>query len=99
MPSDVIKATVQESYRLLPSGGIMIHEGYPRRADPLDDFLSSWFVNNNNEPFSNAQYDIDYTTACMEAGFAKEDVFNEARPAVYLKGQNIDINFRGAVKR
>jgi SAM-dependent methyltransferase len=99
MPSDVIKATVQESYRLLPSGGIMIHEGYPRRADPLDDFLSSWFVNNNNEPFSNAQYDIDYTTACTEAGFAKEDVFNEARPAVYLKGQNIDINFRGAVKR
>jgi ubiquinone/menaquinone biosynthesis C-methylase UbiE len=99
MPLEFIKGTLKECYRLLPPGGVMIHEGYSRKTDPFDDFWAMWFTANINEPFSNAQYDLDFKAACEEVGFPGNEVFSGTTPATYLKGQNSVVTYRGAVKR
>jgi len=100
-PMKVIEGTLREGYRLLAPGGIMFHDGMRRKAhtDPLQLFLSSWFTNNINEPFTNATNDIDFENICVSAGFRREDLFHGEREQVYLKGQLPPIPFRGAIKR
>jgi ubiquinone/menaquinone biosynthesis C-methylase UbiE len=100
-PMAVIEGTLRESYRLLRPGGIMFHDGMRRKpdTDPFQLFLSSWFTNNINEPFTNATNEIDFEGICVSAGFKPQDLFHGQREQVYLKGQLPPIPFRGATRR
>jgi ubiquinone/menaquinone biosynthesis C-methylase UbiE len=100
-PRKVIEATLREGYRLLAPGGVMFHDGSKPDpdTDPFQLFLSSWFTNNNNEPFENAAREVDFEGTCIAAGFLPGDIFYGEVEQVYLKGQLPPIPFRGAVKR
>ena len=100
-PMKVIEETLHEGYRLLAPGGVMYHDGIKRKpdTDPFQQFLGSWFTNNNNEPFENAAREVDFEGSCIAAGFRPEDLFSGTREQVYLKGQLPPIPFRGAIKR
>ena len=101
LPAKVIQNTIAEAYRLLAPQGVMFHDGSrrPPDQDPFQAFLSSWFINNINEPFSNATNTLDFEAACRAAGFGAEDLFYGERASVYLKGQLPPVRFRGAIKR
>ena len=101
-PVDVIEANLKECHRILKPGGLMLHDGSltQRHDNPVQKFLSSWFSYNINEPFSGAYMGMDFAAACVQAGFAAEDVFSfPAHEAVYLKGQLPPPDYRGAIKR
>jgi ubiquinone/menaquinone biosynthesis C-methylase UbiE len=65
-----------ESRRLLKPGGVMLHMDLPRLDEllPVDSFLASWEVYNNNEAFGGTYRTMDVLAETYKAGFSKEKV-------------------------
>jgi len=100
IPQKVTKQVIAECYRLLSPGGVMVHNdlvGWP--TDPFQEFMAEWNAHHNNEPFERGSGTIDWVGACVDAGFAAEDVFLQPVDAAYMSEQLSHVGFRGAVKR
>jgi ubiquinone/menaquinone biosynthesis C-methylase UbiE len=99
MPVPAMKAMFSESYRLLASKGIMVHDGGLAPPDtPFDLLMVSWFGMNANEPFSMGYRTLDFKKAFAEAGFSEEKIFQVLRQPVYLKDQLPPTSLMCAVK-
>jgi len=100
IPQKLIREVIAECHRLLKPGGVMVHNdmvGWP--DDPFQEFMAEWNAHNNNEPFERGSGTIDWRGACVDAGFAAEDVFLQPVDAAYMSEQLAYVGFRGAVRR
>jgi SAM-dependent methyltransferase len=107
-PVPQIRAMFAESHRLLGDGGMMLIDGaHPPAADHEDEFFTTWFNYNANEPFAVGLRKLDLAEAFATAGFPTEAYFTSgAREAVYLKGmaggktrRAASAGYRGTIKR
>ncbi len=82
IPPSSVRKVMQESYRLLAHGGMMIHVEAPlyRHLDVYTQFIYDWETANNNEPFWSAVRDLDLVSLATEAGFAAEKTFEKFVP-------------------
>lgn len=76
IPTSAIENVMQECYRLLSPGGIMVHLDAPlyRNMDAYTAFISDWQTINNNEPFWGEMRELDLTAIVKKAGFNSEKV-------------------------
>ncbi|WP_292735078.1 class I SAM-dependent methyltransferase [Nostoc sp. JL31] len=79
IPPPSVRKVMQESYRLLAPGGMMIHVEAPlyRHMDVYTQFIYDWETANNNEPFWSAVRDLDLVQLVSEAGFAADKIFEK----------------------
>lgn len=82
IPPPAIRKVMQESYRLLAPGGMMIDVEAPlyRHMDVYTQFIFDWETANNNEPFWSAARDLDLVSLVTKAGFAADRVFEKFVP-------------------
>jgi SAM-dependent methyltransferase len=82
IPVPVIRKVIQECYRLLAPGGIMLHVEAPlyRHMDTYSQFMYDGETVNNNEPFWSAMRDLDLVALVTKAGFAADQVFEKFIP-------------------
>ncbi|MBN3871793.1 class I SAM-dependent methyltransferase [Nostoc sp. JL33] len=82
IPPPAVRKVMQESYRLLAPGGMMLHVEAPlyRHMDLYTQFVYDWETANNNEPFWSAVRDLDLVTLAVEAGFASDKTFEKFVP-------------------
>ncbi|ODH02600.1 methyltransferase type 12 [Nostoc sp. KVJ20] len=82
IPPPSVRKVMQESYRLLAPGGMMIHVEAPlyRHMDIYTQFIYDWETANNNEPFWSAVRDLDLVSLATEAGFTADKVFEKFVP-------------------
>jgi SAM-dependent methyltransferase len=90
IPPPVVRKVMQESYRLLAPGGMMLHLEAPlyHHMDIYTQFAFDWETANNNEPFWSAVRDLDLVAVAIEAGFAADQTFEKFIPNGAWKGQN-----------
>jgi SAM-dependent methyltransferase len=82
IPPPVVRKVMQECYRLLAPGGMMLHVEAPlyRHMDAYSQFMYDGETVNNNEPFWSAVRDLDLVALAAEAGFAADKVFEKFVP-------------------
>jgi SAM-dependent methyltransferase len=100
IPQKLTKRIIAECHRLLSPGGVHVHNdmvGWP--TDPFQEFMAEWNGHHNNEPFERGSGTLDWTAACVEAGFAAEDVFLQPVGAAYMAEQLAFVGYRGARRR
>ena len=76
---------VREGYRVLASGGLMLHLEQPQYTDDMplyEQFIRDWDAFNNNEPFWSSMHALDVNRIMREAGFAEKDLFETGVRAV-----------------
>lgn len=90
IPVFAIQNVMQECYRLLKPGGIMIHLDAPlyHHMDLYTSFISEWQTIHNNEPFWSAMRDLDLVTVATEAGFPRNQVRETFITRDILKNKN-----------
>ena len=69
---------MRESYRLLATGGICVHQDVPLRYENLDAFMRferGWDLKNNNEPFWEVYATNNPREMLLEAGFEADKIF------------------------
>ena len=67
-----LKNIIEETYRLLRPGGLMLHLDVPRGDNPYQKFMSQWETYNNNEVFSAYMTDLDQVSIATSVGFDPE---------------------------
>jgi ubiquinone/menaquinone biosynthesis C-methylase UbiE len=100
IPQKLSRRIVAECHRLLAPGGVHVHNdmvGWP--TDPFQEFMAEWNSHHNNEPFERGSGTLDWRAACVEAGFAPEDVFLQPVGAAYMAEQLAYVGYRGARRR
>jgi SAM-dependent methyltransferase len=99
IPQKSSRRILAESYRLLRSGGVSVHNdmvGWP--TEPFETVMAEWNVLNNNEPFERGSGTLPWAEICVEAGFGEDDVFIDPIEAAYMQEQLSYVGFRGACK-
>ena len=82
---------LQEAYRVLGQGGLMLHLEQPQYTDDMpiyEQFIRDWDAYNNNEPFWSAMHETDLSALLGEIGFGPENVFQAALRAPSEDGTN-----------
>jgi ubiquinone/menaquinone biosynthesis C-methylase UbiE len=77
---------IQESERVLASGGLMFHLEQPQYTEDMpfyEQFIRDWDAFNNNEPFWSAMHAMDLKDVIAEAGLPKDCQFT-ARVRAYV---------------
>ncbi len=100
IPQKLTKQIIRECYRLLSPGGVHVHNdmvGWP--TDPFQEFMAEWNSHHNNEPFERGSGTLDWRAACLDVGFAAEDVFLQPIGAAYMAEQLAFVGYRGAQRR
>ncbi|MGF1988719.1 MAG: class I SAM-dependent methyltransferase [Nostoc sp. ZfuVER08] len=89
IPPPAVRKVMQECYRLLAPGGMMLHVEAPlyRHMDAYMQFVFDWETANNNEPFWSAVRDLDLVTVATEAGFSADKTFEKFVPNGAWKAQ------------
>ncbi|MDZ8107612.1 MAG: class I SAM-dependent methyltransferase [Nostoc sp. DedQUE12a] len=89
IPPPAVRKVMQECYRLLAPGGMMLHVEAPlyRHMDAYTQFVFDWETANNNEPFWSAVRDLDLVALATEAGFAADKTFEKFVPNGAWKAQ------------
>ncbi|WP_445632945.1 Methyltransferase type 12 [Nostoc sp. DSM 114161] len=89
IPPPAVRKVMQECYRLLAPGGMMLHVEAPlyRHMDAYTQFVFDWETANNNEPFWSAVRDLDLVSLATEAGFAADKTFEKFVPNGAWKAQ------------
>ncbi|MBW4688074.1 MAG: class I SAM-dependent methyltransferase [Komarekiella atlantica HA4396-MV6] len=82
IPPPAVRKVMQECYRLLAPGGMMLHVEAPlyRHMDAYSQFMYDGETVNNNEPFWSAVRNLDLVALAAEAGFAADQVFEKFVP-------------------
>jgi SAM-dependent methyltransferase len=95
IPPPAVRKVMQESYRLLAPGGMMLHLEAPlyRHMDVYTQFIYDWETANNNEPFWSAVRDLDLVMLATEGGFAADKTFEKFVPSAI--SQNVNSGSRG----
>ncbi|MEP2734790.1 MAG: class I SAM-dependent methyltransferase [Erythrobacter sp.] len=73
-----LPAIINEGYRTLANGGVMFHLEQPAYTDDMplyEQFIRDWDAFNNNEPFWSSMHAIDLNEVMVEAGFARDALF------------------------
>ena len=73
-----LPAIIKEGYRTLAKGGVMFHLEQPAYTDDMplyEQFIRDWDAFNNNEPFWSSMHAIDLNDVMVEAGFARDALF------------------------
>ncbi|MDF5710748.1 MAG: class I SAM-dependent methyltransferase [Nostoc sp. S4] len=98
IPPPAVRKVMQESYRLLAPGGMMLHVEAPlyRHMDAYTQFVFDWETANNNEPFWSAVRDLDLVALATEAGFAPDRTFEKFVPNGAWKALNGNSNSQGS---
>ncbi|WP_138497237.1 class I SAM-dependent methyltransferase [Nostoc sp. PA-18-2419] len=98
IPPPAVRKVMQESYRLLAPGGMMLHVEAPlyRHMDAYTQFVFDWETANNNEPFWSAVRDLDLVALATEAGFTPDKTFEKFVPNGAWKAQNGNSNSQGS---
>lgn len=76
---------IREGFRVLAPGGLMFHLEQPQYSDAMplyEQFIRDWDAFNNNEPFWSAMHALDLKSIMVDAGFAREDIFETGVRAV-----------------
>ncbi len=83
------RKVLQEAYRLLRPGGLMLHMELPpnREMGPFEGFYLDWDSYYNEEPFYKGFRDEDYRQSCSEAGFGPLDYIQFVAPSLSIYGQ------------
>ena len=100
IPQKLTRQIIGECHRLLAPGGVHVHNdlvGWP--TEPFQAFMAEWNIHNNNEPFERGSGTLEWTGACVEAGFDARDVFLQPVDATYMAEQLAFVGYRGAQKR
>ncbi len=100
IPQKLTKQIIRECHRLLTPGGVHVHNdmvGWP--TDPFQEFMAEWNSHHNNEPFERGSGTLDWRAACLDAGFAPEDIFLQPIGAAYMAEQLAFVGYRGAQRR
>ncbi|MGA0085620.1 MAG: class I SAM-dependent methyltransferase [Gammaproteobacteria bacterium] len=99
IPGKATRAVLNECFRLLAPGGLMIHMELPDAASVTDyeNFFWNWDTTNNNEPFYTSYRDQDPIALAAGAGFDRAKAFKltipdsasfgEERYAKFLAGE------------
>lgn len=74
-----LKNILFESYRILNTGGLMIHnEGMPfRNMKPIDRIIPDWDTHFNAEPFITKMRSLDLSEFAVQAGWPKHSTRND----------------------
>ncbi|MCC5641982.1 class I SAM-dependent methyltransferase [Nostoc sp. CHAB 5824] len=98
IPPPAVRKVMQESYRLLAPGGMMLHVEAPlyRHMDVYTQFVYDWETANNNEPFWSAVRDLDLVTLATEAGFTADKTFEKFVPNGAWKANVTNSLFKNA---
>lgn len=103
IPPFAIRHVMQECYRLLVPGGMMLHVEAPlyRHLDAYTAFLFDWQTVNNNEPFWSAMRDLDLSAVAISAGFEPDNVHEVFVPNGVWRNPLANssqktVNFRGS---
>jgi 2-polyprenyl-3-methyl-5-hydroxy-6-metoxy-1,4-benzoquinol methylase len=82
IPVTAIRNVMEECYRLLTPGGMMIHLEAPlyKHMDLFSQFMYDWQTANNNEPFWTAMRDLDLEKVVLSAGFGANKVIQTFIP-------------------
>ncbi len=73
-----LPAIIKEGFRTLAKGGVMFHLEQPAYTDDMplyEQFIRDWDAFNNNEPFWSSMHAIDLNDVMVEAGFARDALF------------------------
>jgi SAM-dependent methyltransferase len=100
IPQKLTRQIIAECHRLLAPGGAHVHNdmvGWPE--EPFQEFMAEWNGHHNNEPFERGSGTLDWVAACIEAGFAREDIFLQPVEAAYMSEQLAFVGYRGAKRR
>jgi SAM-dependent methyltransferase len=100
IPQKLSRQIIRECHRLLAPGGVHVHNdmvGWP--TDPFQEFMAEWNSHHNNEPFERGSGTLDWTAACLEAGFLADDIFLQPIGAAYMAEQLMFVGYRGARRR
>ena len=85
IPREMLEAVMRESFRLLKPGGLVVHQDVPtQRPDTpaFQQWLSTWQVAHNDEPFWQSFSETSVPDALISAGFSSEDVFESYQPQI-----------------
>jgi len=80
-----LRKILQETYRLLAPGGIVLHVEQPQydKNMPLfEQAMRDWDAFNNNEPFWTKMHEIDLDQFMLDAGFTSKQLMHGAVTAV-----------------
>jgi len=72
---------LEESYRLLKPGGMMLHLEIPGGVDPFSSFVMEWECQNTNEHFATMYRTTDMAATAVKMGFEEGKACNEGAPA------------------
>jgi ubiquinone/menaquinone biosynthesis C-methylase UbiE len=85
IPKPMLEQVMRESFRLLKPGGLVVHQDVPTQRDdtpPFQQWLSSWQVAHNDEPFWQIFAETSVADALVLAGFPEGEVFEAYQPQV-----------------
>jgi ubiquinone/menaquinone biosynthesis C-methylase UbiE len=71
---------LEEGYRVLRHGGLMLHLEQPPYKDTMpvyEQFIRDWDSYNNNEPFWSTIHSFDLPEMMKSAGFTESEVFED----------------------
>jgi SAM-dependent methyltransferase len=72
LSSKSLPKVIQEAYRVLAKGGLMLHLEQPQYTDDMplyEQYMRDWDSYNNNEPFWSAMHEIDLIDLLASVGF------------------------------
>lgn len=75
---------VQECYRLLRPGGLVLHMDAYGMIDPYYKYLNEWNALYNNEPYMGKVVDEDFAAMFKRAGFPPTAYFSEKIPSILM---------------
>lgn len=101
LSSKSLPKIMNEMYRVLKKGGLMIHLEQPQYSEDMpvfEQFMRDWDSYNNNEPFWSAMHNIDLTDLMLGLGFDKDKVWHAsmAGPSHKAKGEPAEDHGRAA---
>jgi len=91
IPKKAIAKVMAEAYRVLKSGGLMLHMELPPNSQlsAYDAFYLDWDSAYNNEPFYKPFRDLRPEQICRDAGFSSKNYLQFVIPSVGWYGEEV----------